>query len=405
MSDDASASRISTTSSPSQTPDTVTCGLCRRQFSKYTCPTCNVPYCSLTCFRSEAHSQCSETFYKKEVESDIRAEPSKTAEERQRMLGLLKRFEEDSAAQGEFGSPEGEEEDDENDLAHRLQSVNLESTSPEHLWTILTPAEREKFLKVMEDPSSDLALQLLASEDLEVEKREPWWAAPTIPTENIHGRSPKRYGVLPEPIGIPPSLTSPNPAGPSLLYNICAVFIAYAYITRHLTLSPLSGASESDSEAARSLFSQLTPFLTSRTSKTLHPTLDSAITDLHSRLPPDSATPQLFALLLRDAAALLRPSLILEEPDLAAGPHARALRALGDLHVLFRARAHVAHKITFYAASVPNPARSRTAREAALELEREAEMREVDLKAEKVEWERVREAGPAGRKIEILEEK
>lgn len=30
---------------------------CRRQFSKYTCPTCNIPYCSLTCFRSEVRSK------------------------------------------------------------------------------------------------------------------------------------------------------------------------------------------------------------------------------------------------------------------------------------------------------------------------------------------------------------
>jgi hypothetical protein len=72
----------------------------------------------------QAHAQCSETFYKKEVEADIRAEPSKTAQERQRMLELLKRFEEDSAAQP---SPEDEDDGDEDgdDLAHRLQSVNL----------------------------------------------------------------------------------------------------------------------------------------------------------------------------------------------------------------------------------------------------------------------------------------
>lgn len=25
---------------------------CRRQFSRYTCPKCNIPYCSLICFRS-----------------------------------------------------------------------------------------------------------------------------------------------------------------------------------------------------------------------------------------------------------------------------------------------------------------------------------------------------------------
>ncbi|KAJ6588511.1 hypothetical protein B0H19DRAFT_1099765 [Mycena capillaripes] len=361
-------------------PDTITCRLCRRQFSKYTCPTCNVPYCSLTCFRSEAHSQCSETFYKKEVESDIRAEPSKNAHERQRMLELLKRFEEESAAQGE--SLEDNEETEESDLVRRLQSVDLESTSPDHLWTLLSPAEREKFLKVMEDPSSDLALQLLASEDLEVEKQEPWWCAPAILSEDLPGT---RYGVPPDPIEVPPSLASPHRTSSSLVYNICAVYITYAYATRHLSVSPLSATSEPDAEAARALFAQLTPFLTSRTSKTLHPTLDSAITDLHSRLPPDSATPQLFALLLRDAAALLRPSLVVEE---GVGPDIRALRALGDLHALFRAQVHVAHKITFYAASVGG-----NAREAARELEREAEVREVDLKVDKIEWERLKE-GP-----------
>ena len=29
---------------------------CRRQFAKYTCPTCNVPYCSLTCFGSQVRA-------------------------------------------------------------------------------------------------------------------------------------------------------------------------------------------------------------------------------------------------------------------------------------------------------------------------------------------------------------
>lgn len=29
---------------------------CRRQFSRYTCPRCNIPYCSLVCFRSEVGS-------------------------------------------------------------------------------------------------------------------------------------------------------------------------------------------------------------------------------------------------------------------------------------------------------------------------------------------------------------
>ncbi|KAJ7326304.1 hypothetical protein DFH08DRAFT_787221 [Mycena albidolilacea] len=374
--------------------DTVTCRLCRRQFSKYTCPTCNIPYCSLTCFRSEAHSQCSETFYKKEVESDIRAEPSKSPQERQRMLGLLQRFEEESAAQTEELESGDENEDD---LAHRLQNVDLESTSPDQLWTFLSPAEREKFLKVMEDPSSDLALQLLASEELEVEKKEPWWSRPTGPEPPT-----RQYGAPPDPIQVPPSLTSPpNRTAPSLIYNICAAYIAYAYVTRHLSVSPLSTAPELDADAARGLLATLVPFLTSRTSRTLHPTLDSALTDLHSRLPPDSATPQLFALLLCDAATLLRPSLVADAADGRAGAHTCALRALGDLHALFRSRAHVAHKITFYAAFVVADG---TAKMAAFELEREAAVREVELTAEKVEWERIHEGGDKERKkIEIVE--
>ncbi|KAJ7135483.1 hypothetical protein C8R43DRAFT_929429, partial [Mycena crocata] len=384
----------------SPSPDTVTCGLCRRQFSKYTCPTCNVPYCSLTCFRSEAHSQCSETFYKKEVEFDIRAEPSKTAHERHRMLELLKRFEEDSAAQGEL-TGEDEDEVDESDLSRRLQSVDLESTTSDHLWGLLTSVEREKFLKAMEDPSSDLALQLLASKDLEVEKQEPWWTHSAV-SQNLPGPSTKRHGSPPDPILIPSSLISPTRSGPSLIYNICAVCIAYAYVTRHLSISPLSAASEPDLDASRVLVSQLTPFLTSRTSKTLHHTLESAITDIHSRLPADSATPQLFKLLLRDAATLLRPSLVVDEADIHVGPYARTLRVLGDLHTLFRARAHVAHKITFYAASL-----GANAREAALHLEQEAKIREAlldkDKEPQSAKWERLGEGGQRAPQIEIVE--
>ncbi|KAJ7698182.1 hypothetical protein B0H14DRAFT_3529056 [Mycena olivaceomarginata] len=272
------------------------------------------------------------TFYKKEVESDIRAEPSKSPQERQRMLGLLQRFEEESAAQTEELEAEDENEED---LAHRLQNVDLESTSPDQLWTLLSPAERERFLKVMEDPSSDLALQLLASEELEVEKQEPMVVASNC--------------------------------------------IAYAYATRHLSVSPLSTAPELDADAARGLLATLIPFLTSPNLQDPAPPPSTVRSPTSTRrLPPDSATPQLFALLLRDAATLLRPSLVADAADGRAGAHIRALRALGDLHALFR--------------SPP------------FELEREAAVREVELTAEKVEWERT----PRGRrqelkKIEIVE--
>jgi hypothetical protein len=61
-------------------------------------------------------------------------------------------------------------------------------------------------------------------------------------------------------------------------------------------------------------------------------------------------TPAAFALLLRDAATLLRLPLIAVEENEECVP---ALRALSDLHALFKPRSpRAAAKIVFYAAQV-----------------------------------------------------
>lgn len=113
------------TSSSSDPPDDKTpfCGICRRQFSRYTCPRCNLLYCSLSCFRTEAHSQCTEPFYRDQLASDIHTEPSTSAAERKAMLELLKRFEQDS-----LDDPSAQSDEDEgpvDDLERRLAGINL----------------------------------------------------------------------------------------------------------------------------------------------------------------------------------------------------------------------------------------------------------------------------------------
>ncbi|CAK5269668.1 unnamed protein product [Mycena citricolor] len=369
--------------------DTVTCGLCRRQFSKYTCPKCNIPYCSLNCFRSEAHSQCSEGFYKAELESDIRSGggPSKTAEERRQMMELLKRFEEESAAVDESLTAEEDGDNDETDLSKRMRNVDIDSVQSEELWALLTPTERDRFLKIVRDPSSELTQQLLASEEIERGMTEPWWLRPSTleMKEELsvlrRPRNQRQYGHPPEPIAIPPSMMHQkrsSDAPPPLMYNICAVMLGYAYITRHLSISPLCSAGELDQETARTLLSQLVPFLTAKTSKILHLTLDSAITELQSHLNSDGLTTQLPSILLRDAAMLIRPALIVEH----GSAHLNAFRALGDMHSLFQAQIHVKHKLAFYAVQL-DPSASLVARE----LENEARSREAES-IPSVEWDR-----------------
>ncbi|KAF8074905.1 hypothetical protein FPV67DRAFT_1475407 [Lyophyllum atratum] len=359
--------------------DKSTCRLCGRQLARYNCPTCNVPYCSLTCFRSPAHSQCSETFYKKEVENDIQSEPSKTPQERMRMMEMLKKFEEDNQ-RSVADEMESDEEEDDDDLARRFQDIDMDSASTADLWAKLTPAEQEQFRKLMDDPTSGLAQQLLASEELENERYAPWWDADVV-ADNPDGQSPphRRYGARPEVIQIPSAIVKPIPNGPPLFYNICAVCIAYSFTTRHLSVSPLSSLQpeDVDFEEARRLISQLVPFLTARKSATLFPNLSSLMTDIWSRFEPGQINSELFALLLRDTAYLIRPLPVIALPedsqksketfDPTSHPHVNLIRVLSDTSKLFEMSArkgvapkpnHVTQKLLFYIGyvlSTPSP--------------------------------------------------
>ena len=42
-----------------------------KKSARYTCPRCNVRYCSLECYRSEKHGGCSEAFYHDCVVEDL----------------------------------------------------------------------------------------------------------------------------------------------------------------------------------------------------------------------------------------------------------------------------------------------------------------------------------------------
>ncbi|PPQ91495.1 hypothetical protein CVT25_013752 [Psilocybe cyanescens] len=392
-----SSVQLSTSATPESNENSVTCRICRRQTAKYTCPTCNVPYCSLSCFRSQTHNQCSEGFYKKEIENDIHAGPSKTGDERRQMMEMLKKFEEQSSGEQPFGEEDDEDEDsnDSSDLAKRFETVDLDSLSPDALWSMLTEGERAKFMKAFNDPTSELAQQLLSSEQLEKEIKEPWWDASGISEdENEKKTTTRRYGTRPSMMDIPVSMVKAVPAGHPLVYNMCAICIAYAYITRHLGTSPLGRLKpeEPEYQEARRLISQLVPFLTDRKSTQLYPNLPSVITGIWSlvdvvrlghnhysflalekltaiNISKGKMTSGLFAILLRDASHLLKPLRVtqigsaLEEANGSvppSHPHYMPVLVLSDLHALFSNTGqvdntqasqrgnHITHKLRFY---------------------------------------------------------
>ncbi|KAI0785209.1 hypothetical protein C8Q75DRAFT_723127 [Abortiporus biennis] len=378
------ATDIVIATSESKKPENISsipCAICHRQFSRYTCPTCNAPYCSLTCFRSPNHGECSEAFYRKEIKSDIHSNPSKTAEERTKMMDLLKRFEEDALDESELLEADGGE--DEVDLANRLQSLDMEKASYDEIWSALTSEEREQFMKLVQNPSSNITQQLLASEELQTQILEPWWERPSDEYEDSTRHEPiqvlalpvqkqKRFGEKPEIMEVPQEMIdnitsrtmSRDEAIPLLLYNICATLIVYSYITRSLSTSPLSSLRSIDPEyqEAKRFVSRLLPFLVERRSTSVFPNLSATITDLWSRFDSEKISPILLSILLHDTSRLIRPLSVTvlpapstESSSLTSHPSSNTILALSDLSTLFQSNKsthHIAHKLTFYAATI-----------------------------------------------------
>ena len=121
------------------------CQLCLKKLSKYTCPRCNVKYCSVECYRGRKHVQCSETFYKKCVMDSLQGDTIDN-QERRKMMEILKRFEEEEA---QVASEEEEDRLGEN-LEERLEGLNLDCDT-EKIWEKLTLEEKKEFQRAVDD--------------------------------------------------------------------------------------------------------------------------------------------------------------------------------------------------------------------------------------------------------------
>jgi len=92
----------------------------------------------------------------------------------------------------------------------------LDSLSSDAIWSMLTPGERKKFTRAMENPKGQMAQDLLASEHLEKDIDEPWWEVSDDPLDAPSTLKPKMLQLPPSMLKAPPSL--------HLLYNTCAIW-------------------------------------------------------------------------------------------------------------------------------------------------------------------------------------
>ncbi|KAJ2802991.1 Zinc finger HIT domain-containing protein 2, partial [Coemansia furcata] len=118
------------------------------------------------------HEGCTESFYKEQVEEDMRARRADDATklEMQRMVQRYNDYSVDTP--GELDGSSDTDKEEEAELAERLNGVDLEDEAASAaIWSRLTEAEREEFLRLIDDNEVGALL----------EPWVPWWSTENGP--------------------------------------------------------------------------------------------------------------------------------------------------------------------------------------------------------------------------------
>lgn len=132
------------------------CAFCVKETSKYTCPRCNLCYCSTACYKSDKHLQCSENFYKECVMEAMSGQKG-SDESQRKMLDMLKKLEEQDR--------DIQEEIEVEDLEERLGELDINSADPEEVWSVLTERERHDFESAVKSGEISNVIDIWV----------PWW--------------------------------------------------------------------------------------------------------------------------------------------------------------------------------------------------------------------------------------
>ncbi|CAH0758494.1 unnamed protein product [Diatraea saccharalis] len=209
---------------------------CESNPKKYCCPRCGIFYCSLDCYKSEKHIECSESFYKDCVNNEL-SSLNVDNESKQKMIDILSKISKQDVYDPEDFNDlrkvgyDGEsiDSDDEADLSleERIKDLNLDD--PDALWKVLTTDEKNEFEA------------LLSKGDFGslIPQWEPWWMFSKTEklVEDVDDKNDDEKNALmkcPQLLNVPPfsALTSVKPS-PAIRNNISNVLASYAFIMRY----------------------------------------------------------------------------------------------------------------------------------------------------------------------------
>mmetsp|Transcript_25276 Transcript_25276/g.71095 ORF Transcript_25276/g.71095 Transcript_25276/m.71095 type:complete len:370 (-) Transcript_25276:116-1225(-) len=138
------------------------CGVCTRSAACYTCPRCQLGYCSLSCYKG--HSvRCTESFYQDQVQEELKGQRA-TGEERRKLERIVAELHNLGEGDGEDDSESGDE-DCEAAAEKRLLDLVAKAESGDLNFEDLTEEEAQAF-------HSELKRGALGQT---LGPWEPWW--------------------------------------------------------------------------------------------------------------------------------------------------------------------------------------------------------------------------------------
>ncbi|XP_063628447.1 zinc finger HIT domain-containing protein 2 [Cydia splendana] len=213
------------------------CGVCNENPSKYCCPRCEVLYCSLDCYRSEKHQECSENFYRNCVTEEL-ASNHVDDESKRKMIDILKRMHEHDIDTEDIEEMlENMDSDDEEveDLHERIKGLHLNDA--DQLWGALTEDERNEFEALLNKGDVGTIMP----------QWEPWWMfrKKEKKVEEITKEENEALKKCPELKTVPAldSLSTVQPS-PAIKFNITNVIASYVFVMRYFNgdVEPLEWA-------------------------------------------------------------------------------------------------------------------------------------------------------------------
>ncbi|XP_051149539.1 uncharacterized protein LOC127264156 isoform X2 [Andrographis paniculata] len=229
MEDTILTSEASSKSSDLNSNSRMICRVCEKQFSQYTCPRCNVRYCSLHCYKSH-NIRCTESFMRENVMEELQ-QVRPNEQSKSKMLDILKRFHEEE----ETDSMDGE------DSPLSEQTIQKILSGDQVSFDDLSIEEKKYFQRAV--ASGELSKL--------IKPWDPWWLRPSAKFVSLSpdgsqliqsiskdepGESSRNDTDSDQLHNIPPGPETPLPpisklttSGPSPLLTIHLVDILFSY--------------------------------------------------------------------------------------------------------------------------------------------------------------------------------